>query len=136
MSCLKEAVDHAILEADKTEYVLYEHLAIDHELVDCTSGPRDPGYLEKVYKIVTFAWKDLLRQMTAKRLEIYNMRERSNWAGPDSVYDAWLLSLGFKRSWFPYGKFNRLYPHWKTTRRTAQSEQSESSDESENEEGN
>ena len=87
----QSAIDYAILEADRTEGILYPYLAIDHDLVDCTSQPRDPAYLEKVYKIFTFAWKDILREMTTTTFEIYHMRERIDWSGADSVYDAWLL---------------------------------------------
>ena len=45
--------------------------------------------MEKVYKIATGGFKEL--PITQKVLEIYEMRQRGEWEGPDSVYDAWLL---------------------------------------------
>ena len=112
-----EAVEHAILDADATEGLLYEHLVFETELMDATTtNPRDVEYLTKVYKLVTLSWKEIHMQMRAKTLEIYQMRHRNNWKGADSVYDAWLLAVDLRRSWFPYKKFLRLFPDWKKAR--------------------
>ena len=40
------------------------------------------------------------------------MRQRNNWEGADSVYDAWLLSNNMPRKWFPYKKFISMFPEW------------------------
>ena len=101
------------MEADKTEGLLYEHLVLDHEQLDVTSEARCEDYLGKVYKLVTFAWKEISVFLQGKTLEIYKMRYRNKWEGADSIYDAWLLSLNLRRSWFPYRKFNRLFPFWR-----------------------
>ena len=45
-------------------------------------------------------------------LEIYEMRQREEWEGPDSAYDAWLLSNNSKINWFPYKLFTKIYPDW------------------------
>ena len=123
----QSAVDHAILEADKTEGTLYNALSIDHDLVDMTSGPRDPEYLDKVYKLVVFEWRNILTKITEETVKVYEMKHRLNWHGADSVYDAWLISMKLQRNWFPYGKFNRLFPHWRKTRSNNDSSTDESS---------
>ena len=38
------------------------------------------------------------------------MRQRSNWEGADSMYDAWLLSNNAPRKWSPYKKFISMLP--------------------------
>jgi len=49
----QSAVDSAVLQADKDEYILYEHLAFEHDLVDYTSEKDEKDYFRKVYEIVT-----------------------------------------------------------------------------------
>ena len=44
------------------------------------------------------------------------LRQRNNWEGADSVYDAWLLSNNTPRKWFPYQKFISMFPEWETQR--------------------
>ena len=44
------------------------------------------------------------------------MRQRNNWEGADSVYDAWLLSNNTLRKWFPYEKFISMFPEWEHQR--------------------
>ena len=55
--------------------------------------------MEKVYNIATVGFKEL--PITQKVLEIYEMRQRGEWEGPDSVYEAWLLPNNPRRKWFP-----------------------------------
>ena len=85
----QESVDHAILEADRHEPVFYDALSFEHPHYDMSSSAPDKEYIEKVYKIATGGFKAL--PITQKVLEIYEMRQRGEWEGPDSVYDVWLL---------------------------------------------
>ena len=48
----QDAVEFAILEADKSEGVLYEHTVFDHPLFDCETAVVDEEYIQKVYDIV------------------------------------------------------------------------------------
>ena len=66
--------------------------------------------MEKVYNIATVGFKEL--SITQKVLEIYEMRQREEWEGPDSVYDAWLLSNNSRIKCFPYKFFAKIYPDW------------------------
>ena len=127
------AIDHAVLEADKTEAALYEYLSFDTELLDVKSKANDEEYMDKVYKLVAFEWREISKFVCGKALEIYEMRYRSKWDGADSVYDAWLITMKRKRKWFPYKMFLAKYPRWEKVRnqhtRLLLSEESESSDE-------
>ena len=114
----EKAVVYAVLAADDTEAILYHHLCFETELQDCISSPRNKDYMEKVYKLVTFCWKELIPQITSKTVEIFQMRERTESCGSDTVYDAWLLANNLQRSAFSQRKFNRIYPFWKTTRQS------------------
>ena len=113
----QRAIDVAVLEADKTEAILYEHLSFESDLMDYVSEARDINYMTKVYKIATFGWRDLVQQMTAKTFEIFQMRERTGWEGADALYDAWLLSHNFRRKWFPYKMFISRFPRWEKLRK-------------------
>ena len=53
---------------------------------------------------------------SAELFNIYQMRQRNNWEGADSMYDAWLLSNNTPRKWFPYKKFISMFPEWETQR--------------------
>ena len=44
------------------------------------------------------------------------MRQRDNWKGADSVYDASLLLNNMPRKLFPYKKFLSMFPEWETQR--------------------
>ena len=66
--------------------------------------------MEKVYNIATVGFKEL--SITQKVLEIYEMRQREEWEGPDSVYNAWLLSNNSRIKYFPYTFFAKIYPDW------------------------
>ena len=85
------SIDHAVLEADKNnEPVFYNTLAFDHPDYDISSSTPDKEYLKKVHRLATGGYKDINR--SEELLNIYEMRQRNNWEGADSVYDAWLLS--------------------------------------------
>ena len=88
----EKAVAYAVLAADDTEAILYPHLCFETELQDCISSPHNKYYIEKVYKLVTFGWKELITQITSKTVEIFQMQERTEWRGSDK-YDAWLYPI-------------------------------------------
>ena len=104
----QELVDHAVLEANRHEPVFYNALSFEHPHYDISSSTPDKKYLEKVYNIATGDFKEL--PITQKVLEIYEMCQRGKWEGPDSVYDAWLLSSNSRRKWFPHKFFTKIYP--------------------------
>ena len=103
-------MDHAILKVDRHEPIFYDALSFEHPHYDISSSATDKEYMEKVYKNATGGFKEL--PITQKVLEIYKMRQRREWEGPISVYDAWLLSDNSKRKWFPYKLFTKIYPDW------------------------
>ena len=113
----QQCVDFAVLEADVNEGILYDHLCFETELQDCVGQPRSTEYMEKVYRIVTSAWKVLVTQLKSRTVEIFQMRHRINWAGSDTIYDAWLLTNNLRRRAFSKSKFTAAYPHWEETRR-------------------
>ena len=104
----QESVDHAILEPDRHKPVFYDDLSFEHPHYDISSSAPDKKYMKKVYKIATAGFKEL--PITQKVLEIYEIRQRGEWEGPESAYDTWLLSNNSKRKWFPYKLFTRIYP--------------------------
>lgn len=111
----QSAIDHAVLEADHYEGTLYDYLAFESELFDCTSQKASKSYMAKVYEILTTEeLRNVDSQIKEKTLEIFEMRIRTDWKGADSIFDAWLLSNGNKRSWFPYEKFLKLFPDWES----------------------
>ena len=106
----QESVDHAVLETDRHEPFFYNVLSFEHPHYEISSSALDKEYIEKVYNLATGGFKDL--PITQRKLEIYEMRQRGEWEGPDSVYDAWLLSNNSRRKWFPYKFFTKIYPVW------------------------
>ena len=109
------SIDHAVLEADKNnEPVFYNTLAFDHPEHDISSSITDKEYLNKVQRLATGGYKDINR--SEELFDIYEMQQRNNWEGADSVYDAWLLSNNMPRKWFPYKKFISMFPEWETQR--------------------
>ena len=109
------SIDHAVLEANKNnEPVFYRTLAFDHPDYDISSSTPDKEYLNKVHRLVTGGYKDINR--SKELIDIYEMRQRNNWEGADSVYDAWLLSNNMPRKWFPYKKFISMFPEWEHQR--------------------
>lgn len=131
----QQAIDYAVLEADKHESILYEHCTFDSDLFDCESSKADIPYMSKVFEILTSQWTEF--RMTNKTLEVFQMRLRNDWQGPDTVYDAWLLTNKYERSWFSYKDFVKRYPGWEAYRKRIleQSDTEESSSSSENESG-
>lgn len=110
----QSAVDSAVLQADKDEYILYEHLAFEHDLVDYTSEKDEKDYFRKVYEIVTGEWKQIKPHLTDRTIQIYEMKLRVDWSGADSVFDAWLLLGDYRRNWFNLDLFEELYPDWES----------------------
>ena len=79
-----ESIDHAVIEADKKcEPVFYNALALEHIDYDVSSSISDKEYLAKLYRIASDGYKDFTR--SEKALGIYNMRQRVNSDGPDSI---------------------------------------------------
>ena len=114
----QDAIDNAVLEADRVEGILYDHLAFDSVCFDCTSEATDADYIEKVYRLASYdhdAWDNL--EVSEETVNIFEMRRRSDWHGADSVYDAWLLSNKYRRSWFRYDMFFKRYPDYEITRK-------------------
>ena len=103
-------MDHAVLKADRHELVFYNVLSFEHPDYDISSFTPDKEYVEKVYNITTVGFKEL--PITQKVLEIHKIRQRGEWEGPDSMYDAWLHSNNSRRKWFPYKFFAKIYPDW------------------------
>ena len=99
-----EALDHAIIEADKSEGLFYEDLSFEAcSEFDNSSEPDDIGYLGKIHRLVTNekdCWEDIA--FTKNGIDMFNRRMRSNWSEPDSIYDAWLIRNGHRREWFRY----------------------------------
>ena len=113
----QDAIDNAVLEADRVEGILYDHLAFESECFDCTSEATDAEYIEKVYRIASYdhdAWKNL--DVSEETVNIFEMRRRSDWHGADSVYDAWLIANKYRRSWFRYDMFFKRYPDYEIIR--------------------
>ena len=109
------SIDHAVLEADKNnEPVFYNILAFDHPDYDISSSTPDKEYLKKAHRLATGGYKDINR--SEELFNIYEMQQRNNWKGTDSVYDAWLLSNNTPRKWFPYKKFTSMFPEWERQR--------------------
>ena len=107
-------IDHAVLEANNNELVFYNTLAFDHPDYDISSSTPDKEYLKKVHRLATGGYKDISR--SEELFDIYEMRQRNNWEGADSVYNAWLPSNNAPRKWFPYKKFISVFPEWETQR--------------------
>lgn len=105
----QEAIDHAVMEADKSgEPCLYEMLAIDHELYDIESNLSSHTYLEKVYHLIVYHQENIL-STPEKTVLVYEMRQRTNWTGSDTFYDAWILLTEKRRKGFPYHKFKKEF---------------------------
>ena len=109
------SIDHALLEADKNnEPVFYNTLAFEHPDYDISSSTPEKKHLKKVHRLATGGYKDINR--SEELFNIYEMRQRNNWEGADSVYDASLLSNNTPRKWFPYKKFIIMFPEWEHQR--------------------
>ena len=103
------SIDHAVLEADKNnDPVFYNTLDFDHPDYDISSSTPDKEYLKEVHRLATERYTNVNRG--EELFDIYEMRQRNNWEGADSVYDAWLLSNNKPWKWFPYKKFTSMFP--------------------------
>ncbi|XP_066933575.1 uncharacterized protein [Clytia hemisphaerica] len=110
-TALVQALDHAIIQADRNEGILYEDLQWETELFDNVSEVCDTDYIEKVITLaanVHDVWDSL--QLTENAKNMFRRRLRINWEGPDTVYDAWLVRKGYERSWFDYPLLYSKYP--------------------------
>ena len=108
---IAEAVDYAVMDADNSEGVLYEHLVWETPLFDNFAESCTDEYLEKVYRLVTDregCWSELTISGEAEKM--FARRFRTNWEAPDSVYDTWLQMKGWERGWFDTHRFSVLYP--------------------------
>ena len=102
-----------MLEADKNnEPVFYNTLSSDHPDSDILSSKQDKEYSKKVHILATGGYQDINR--SENLCDIYEMRQRNNWEGVDSVYDARLLSSNTPRNGFSYKKFISMIPEWET----------------------
>ena len=86
-------------------------MVFDHPDYNISSSTPDKEHLNKVHRLATGSYKDISRDK--ELIDVYEMRQRKNWEGVDSVYDAWLLSNNTPRKWFPYKKFISMFPEWK-----------------------
>ena len=85
------SIDHAVLEGDKnSDPVSYNTLTFDHLDYDISSSTPDKEHLKKVHRLATGGYKDINR--SEELFDIYEMRQRNNLEGADSMYNAWLLS--------------------------------------------
>ena len=92
------------------ELVFYNTLAFDQTDYNISSSTPDKEYLKNVRRLATGAYKNTSR--SKELFNIYEMRQRNNWSGAESVYVAWLLSDNTPRKWFPYKKFISMFQEW------------------------
>jgi len=134
---LQEAVDHAIMQEDRNNGV-YNPVVWDTPLFDNFGSVNAIEYMSKVNELATNhdVWDDLT--FTKDCIDMFERRERTNWEGPDTVYDAWLLRKGSERPTFDYFTFHLRHPecddilndlHSRKKRRI-QSEQTDETDDS------
>ena len=116
---MEEALDNAVMEADKNEGILYEHLQFDTVYFDNSSEECTPEYCAKVHALATNfenAWTDL--KLTGQAIRMFERRMRTDWSAPDTVFDAWLLRRGCERSWFDSHQFYLQFPDFECTNMT------------------
>ena len=113
ISSIEEAVDSAVMDADRTQGVLYDQLQWESPHFDNESETCDDGYCTKVFNLVTNfegAWDEIVISENAEKM--FHRRLRMKWSLPDSVFDAWLLRKGWKRGWFDIHNFSLLFPDY------------------------
>ncbi|XP_066925534.1 uncharacterized protein [Clytia hemisphaerica] len=113
VSSIESAVDSAVMDADKTEGVLYDQLQWESPHFDNESETCDDAYCTKVYNLLTNfegAWDEIVISVNAEKM--FHRRLRMSWALPDSVFDTWLLRKGWQRSWFDLHNFCLLFPDY------------------------
>jgi len=112
-SRIREGVEHAILEADRSEGGAYADLTFNSVNFDIESKQTTDLYMDKVYKIISGdreTWEDLV--ITKKAIKVFRMRYNNEWKEPDSVYDAWLLVERLRRKEFSLELFMEKYPDY------------------------
>ena len=111
---MQKKVDHAVLWADENEGLGYNDLIVNCPYWDIESEADDIEYLKRVFLIASHdatAWENIT-PLTKKAEKLFTIRQRNNWEGPDSMYDAWLLLNREKRDWFRYDLFYQRYPKY------------------------
>ena len=112
-SALVQALDHAVLQADKEVGIHYEDLVWESDLFDNHSEKCDAAYVDKVLALAANkdgAWDNL--EVTEKAKNMFRRRLRNSWEGADSVYDAWLIRKGCERPWFDYHALYSSHPEF------------------------
>lgn len=51
--------------------------------------------------------------MSYETLNVYEIRNRNNWKGADSIYDAYCLIVKKPRDWFNVKEFEKVFPQWR-----------------------
>jgi len=74
-------------------------------LADLDSEADHPAYQRSVSQLVK---SNLGKMLNEKNIKVFKARQRTNWIGPDSVYDAWLVQNGKSREWFNFNPPKRL----------------------------
>ena len=96
----KMSIVHAGLDADKNgEHIFYNTLAFDHPDYDISSSKPDKECLRKVPRFATGGYMDI--NCSKELFDIYEMQQRNNLEGVDSMYDAWLVSNNTPRKRSP-----------------------------------
>ena len=85
--------DHRKIDINKESSTVFNDFDFQpHKLLSSTHNNTvfvaisNKEYMENVYNIATVGFKEL--PITQKVLEIYEVRQREEWEGPDSVYHA------------------------------------------------
>ena len=93
-------IDHAELGADKNiEPVFYDTFAFDHLDYDILSNTPHKEYLNNVYRLGPGGFNDI--KCSGELFYIYEMRQRKNWEGADSVYDVGFYETIRQENGFP-----------------------------------
>ena len=108
---IEEALDAAVMTTDAAEGVHYEHLQWESEYFDNYSEKDELEYYQKVYDLATKdeIWDEI--NISTEAITMFHRRLRTDWEGPDSVFDAWLIRNELQRSvWFDRHLFDTLFP--------------------------
>ena len=103
-----EALEKALLDSDRQTGILYNDTCFEHPSFDITSATADDSYLQKVFNIITVEMQQ--HPLSNRSKKVFEMRYRNNWTSPDTVYDAWLVTEGKSRPWFPLRRFLKKFP--------------------------
>ena len=81
----KEEIDHAVLEADREQGILYDYTAFDTPFFDCTSERADDAYMKNIYTLLTtHEWRKYTMKGT---MEVFAMPLCNDWQGLDTECD-------------------------------------------------